>query len=176
MSINEIINWIIDVVRQHEICIFPIIFFLAFGESLVLFSLMLPATLILLALGIIIGESNIAFLPIFFLATAGAFLGDCVSYYIGHHYKHRVIDIWPLSSNPYLLTCGQTFFERWGVFSIFIGRFFGPLRAVMPLVSGICGMPQGYFQLANIASAIIWSFSILAPGVLGVKWLSLWLG
>ncbi len=102
--------------------------------------------------------------------------GDWLSYWIGYHYQDRVAHMWPLSRNPQLLARGHAFFERWGVLGIFIGRFFGPLRAVVPLVGGICGMPQRYFQLANVTSAMIWAFGILAPGAFGIKWLSQWLG
>lgn len=176
MSLNDVINWVSDVLRQHRGWAIFIIFFLAFSESLAFLSLLLPATVILLAFSTLIRETSIAFWLIWGAAAVGAFFGDWLSYWIGHHYQHRVVDMWPLSCNPQLLTRGHAFFESWGVLSIFIGRFFGPLRAIVPLVSGICGMPQGYFQLANITSAMVWAFSILAPGALGIKWLSQWLG
>jgi membrane protein DedA with SNARE-associated domain len=70
-----------------------------------------------------------------------------------------------------LLPRGQAFFETWGVLGVFLGRFFGPLRSVIPLVAGICAMPQLRFQLANIASALIWATGVLAPGAFAVKWL-----
>lgn len=86
-------------------------------------SLLLPATVILLALGALIGESGIAFWPIWAAAAAGAFFGDWLSYWIGYHYQDRVAHMWPLSRNPQLLARGHAFFERWGVLGIFIGRF-----------------------------------------------------
>ena len=61
---------------------------------------------------------------------------------------------------------GYRFFERWGILAVFIGRFFGPLRAVVPLVAGMMHMRQARFQLANVGSAIIWLPAILAPGYL----------
>lgn len=73
MSLNDVINWVSDVVRQHEGWAIPIIFFLAFGESLAFLSLLLPATVILLALGALIGESGIAFWPIWAAAASGRF-------------------------------------------------------------------------------------------------------
>ncbi len=126
MSLNDVINWVSDVVRQHEGWAIPIIFFLAFGESLAFLSLLLPATVILLALGALIGESGIAFWPIWAAAAVGAFFGDWLSYWIGYHYQDRVAHMWPLSRNPQLLARGHAFFERWGVLGIFIGRFFRP--------------------------------------------------
>ncbi|WP_127960245.1 DedA family protein [Serratia microhaemolytica] len=176
LSLSEIVLWVSDVVVQHQHWAPPIIFLLAFGESLAFLSLLLPATVILLALGALIGESGIAFWPIWLAAASGAFFGDWISYWVGYHYKQRVAEMWPLSRNPQLLQRGHAFFERWGVLGIFFGRFFGPLRAVVPLVGGICEMPQLRFQLANITSAMIWAFGILAPGVFGIQWLSGWFG
>lgn len=57
---------------------------------------------------------------------------------------------------------------------VFFGRFLGPLRASVPLVAGICEMPASTFQIANIASAIVWATGILAPGAFGLKWLQQW--
>ncbi|MDA5545419.1 DedA family protein [Yersinia rochesterensis] len=175
VTLNDVIAIVTDFVREHEAWAIPIVFILAFGESLAFLSLLLPATVILLGLGALIGESGISFWPIWAAAVAGAFFGDWLSYWIGDYYKDRVGTLWPLSRNPQLLVRGHAFFERWGFFGAFIGRFFGPLRAVVPLVAGICAMPRFYFQLANITSAIIWAFGILAPGAFGIQWLSHWI-
>lgn len=169
------IKFITDFVTDHQIWILPIVFFLSFGESLAFVSLLLPATIILLALGALIGEIGMSFLPIYAAAAVGAFLGDWLSYWIGARYKENVATVWPLSRYPHLLKRGHAFFERWGVLGVFMGRFFGPLRTIVPLVSGICSMPQYYFQLANITSALVWAFGVLAPGVFGIQWLSHWM-
>ncbi len=67
---------------------------------------------------------------------------------------------------------GEEFFKRWGVWSIFIGRFFGPLRAVIPLIAGTFEMPWLPFQIANWTSAFVWAFVLLAPGAAALKFLS----
>lgn len=175
MTLNDIVTYTTDFARAHEIWAIPLVFFLALGESLAFISLLLPATIILLAFGVLIGESGITFWPIWIAAAIGAFFGDWLSYWIGFHYKDRVNTLWPLSHHPHLLTRGRTFFERWGIFGVFIGRFFGPLRAVVPLIAGVCHMPQGYFQLANLISAFFWAFGILAPGAFGMQWLHEWM-
>jgi len=76
-----------------------------------------------------------------------------------------------LSRHPDLVPRGERFFRRWGTLGIFFGRFFGPLRAALPLVAGICAMPIVPFQIANVASAIVWATGILAPGVLLFGWI-----
>ncbi|MFZ4834969.1 DedA family protein [Rouxiella sp. Mn2063] len=174
MTLNDIIHYTTEFVRQHQSWAVPIAFVLAFGESLAFLSLLLPATVILLGLGALIGESGIPFWPVWAGAAAGAFFGDWLSYWVGVHYKDRVHGFWPFTRHPQMLDRGHRFFERWGIAGAFIGRFFGPLRAVVPLVAGICEMPQRYFQLANVASALLWAFGVLAPGAFGIQWLSRW--
>lgn len=174
MTVNEILDYTTTFIRAHQGWAAPIVFVLAFGESLAFLSLLLPATFILLGLGALIGETGIPFWPIWAAAAAGAFLGDWLSYWVGSHYQDRVGNFWPFSRHPQMLVRGHAFFDKWGMPGAFIGRFFGPLRAVVPLVAGICGMPQKYFQIANITSALIWAFGILAPGAFGIQWLSRW--
>jgi membrane protein DedA with SNARE-associated domain len=157
-------------VQQHESWAAPIVFVLAFGESLAFISLLLPATVILFGVGGLIGASGIGFWEIWIAAAAGAAAGDWLSYWFGYHYKHDIARIWPLSRHPDLVPRGERFFRRWGTLGIFLGRFFGPLRAALPLVAGICAMPIVPFQIANVASAIVWATGILAPGVLLFGW------
>ena len=57
--------------------------------------------------------------------------------------------IWPLSRHPDLIPKGEAFMKKWGALGIFIGRFFGPLRASVPLIAGIFEMPFWRFQIAN---------------------------
>jgi membrane protein DedA with SNARE-associated domain len=72
--------------------------------------------------------------------------------------------MWPLSRYPGILLRGEAFVQKWGVPSIFIGRFFGPLRASVPLAAGIFEMAFWPFQIANFTSALVWSAVLLLSG------------
>lgn len=61
MTVQDIIHTITLFVKEHEIWAVPIVFLLAFGESLAFISLLIPATVILLGLGALIGESGLLF-------------------------------------------------------------------------------------------------------------------
>ncbi|MDT3377539.1 DedA family protein [Labrys neptuniae] len=171
MTIADISQPIIAFVRAHEGWGTLVVLLLAFGESLAFISLLLPATVILLGIGFLIGESGMSLWPFWAAAALGAFLGDWLSYWIGLKLEHRVAHYWPLTRYPDLLPRGHRFFEKWGALGVFFGRFLGPLRASVPLVAGICEMPALSFQLVNAASAVIWAFGVLAPGALGLNWL-----
>ena len=170
-AIGNLYDTVLLFIRTHESWAAPVVFVLAFGESLAFISLLLPATAILFGIGGMIGASGIGFWPIWLAATVGAVLGDWLSYWFGYHYKHGIAGFWPLSRHPDLLPRGEAFFRRWGTAGIFLGRFFGPLRSAVPLAAGICAMPLVPFQIANVASALVWSTGILTPGVIGVRWL-----
>ncbi|MER8791832.1 DedA family protein [Mesorhizobium sp. M0983] len=174
MSLDEITQATIAFMRAHQAWGVPLVLLLAFGESLAFISLLLPATVILVGVGFLIGESGIAFWPLWLAAIVGAAVGDWLSFWIGTRLGDRVSHYWPLSRYPNVIPRGHLFFERWGVAGVFFGRFFGPLRASVPLVAGICEMPVLTFQIVNVASAILWATGILAPGAFGLKWLQQW--
>ncbi len=142
----------------------PIMFVLAFGESLAFISLLIPAWGALVALGALVGPSGISFWPVWVAASLGAALGDWLSYWIGLKLEYRVQNIWPLSRYPDMIPRGEAFVKKWGAPGIFIGRFFGPLRAVVPLIAGIFEMPFWRFQMANFSSAFVWAAVLLTLG------------
>jgi membrane protein DedA with SNARE-associated domain len=164
MTIETLLHQAVDFVRVHEAWAAPIVFALAFGESLAFISLLVPAWGALVAIGALIGPSGISFWPVWIAGALGAALGDWLSYWIGVKFQYGIARVWPLSRHPELIPRGEAFIRKWGVLGIFIGRFFGPLRAAVPLVAGIFAMPNWSFQLANFSSAFLWSAVLLTLG------------
>jgi membrane protein DedA with SNARE-associated domain len=160
---------IVEFVKLHEAWAAPIVFLLAFGESLAFISLLLPAWAALVGIGVLISQGGLNFWPIWVAGSLGAALGDWLSYWIGIKLGPPVAHIWPLSRHPELLPKGEAFVKRWGVLAIFIGRFFGPLRASVPLVAGIFRMPFWPFQTANFTSAFLWAAVLLTMGDVAAK-------
>jgi membrane protein DedA with SNARE-associated domain len=155
---------VITFVQANRAWAAPIVFILAFGESLAFISLFLPFWAMLVGIGTLITVSGLDFWSIWIAASMGAALGDWLSYWLGSHFQYRVAGWWPLSKYPALLPKGETFFRRWGWIAVVGGRFSGPLRATVPLVAGITRMPLVPFQLANFGSAFLWAAVLLLPG------------
>jgi len=162
---------VVEFVRANQGWAPLIVGLLAFGESLAFISLLIPATVALVGIGALVGASGISFFPIWLAAGIGAALGDWVSYWVGLKFEDPVAKVWPLSRYPDLVPSGHAFVEKYGIYAVFIGRFFGPFRAVVPLVAGILEMPFWPFQVANFTSAFLWATVLLAPGWLGLKML-----
>ena len=171
---EDLTRTLAEFVRDHQGWAAPIVLVLAFAESLAFISLLVPAWGALVAIGALIGVTGISFWPIWIAGGIGAGLGDWVSYWFGFKYKEHVAQMWPLSRYPDILPRGEEFVKKWGVPSIFIGRFFGPLRASVPLAAGIFEMPYWRFQVGNFVSALVWSAVLLLFGVVlaqGADWL-----
>jgi len=166
--LEQYVTPVVEFVRLHYLWAAPAAFALAFAESLAFISLLVPAWGALVAMGGLVGAGAIDFVPVWIAGSLGAALGDWVSYWFGYHYKERVHHMWPLSRHRDMLRKGEAFFRKWGALGIVAGRFFGPLRATVPLAAGIFEMPWAAFQLANFLSAFLWAGVLLAPGAIGV--------
>jgi len=165
MDLEAVKALLINFLKSHQIWAPVIVGLLAFGESLAIISILIPATVLLLGVGYLIAEGGLSFFPVWMGAAAGAYLGDSLSYFIGFYYKKKIFRIWPLYLFPQTIFKGRRFFRRYGLVSIFLGRFFGPVRAIIPLIAGVFQMPWTIFQISNLTSAFIWSLMLLAPGM-----------
>jgi len=142
------------------------IFLVACLESLAIIGIIIPGVTLLFAIGVIISTGAMPFTTACIWAIAGAITGDGLSYWLGHKYAEKMPTIWPFKQHPKQLQSGIEFFHNNGIKSIVIGRFFGPLRAIVPLVAGMLKMPAKQFFIANILSAFLWAPIYLLPGML----------
>jgi len=161
---EELAQPLLDFIRAHSDWAAVVMFVTAFGESFAFLSLLFPGTTVLIAAGTLMSAGTLPYGPVLVGAIVGAVLGDSVSYWIGRRFGGAIAGLWPFSRNPELLPRGIRFFERHGGKSVFIGRFFGPIRAVIPLAAGIMRMPRGRFWVANVTSAIVWAPMLLLVG------------
>lgn len=156
-------------IQSHHAWAGPLLALVTFGESLVFVGFMIPATALLLLAGTLIGSGVLAAGPLLLWLIAGAIVGDAVSYWLGKWIGPALIQRWPLNRHRRSVARARLFFMRYGFVSIFLGRFLGPIRSTIPTVAGMMRMRQWAFQLANVASAVIWVFAMLAPGYLAAR-------
>lgn len=167
----DAVSWSISFVQHHEGWGVALVFLLAFCESFAFVSLFVPATGILIGVGGLIVVYDLKFWPIWIAAVLGAIAGDWLSYDLTLRMRGHVERTRLFASHPELIARGVQLFDRWGIFAVFVGRFFGPLRAVVPIVAGMYRMPWLKFQIANVASAVLWAFGVLTPGLVVMRWL-----
>ena len=163
-SMEDIAQPLLDFIRQHQSWAIAVMFITGFVESSAFVSLAFPGATLLITAGTLIKTGTLAYRPVIVGAILGAALGYWVSYWIGRRFGGGVARLWPFSRNLELLPVGIRFFERHGGKSVFIGRFYGPIRAVIPLAAGIMRMPRGRFWVADIASALVWAPMLVLAG------------
>ena len=176
MDFDALVTATTAFVQAHQAWAGPIVAILAFCELLAFVSLLVPATVILIAIGALLGASGLGiwsatFWIVCLCGALGAVMGDWLSYEVGRYYHVGIKRVWPLNRGPQLVAKAESFIQRWGVWGVFLGRFSGPLRALVPIVAGIFDMPRLRFQAANVASGAVWSFGLLAPGAGALEWL-----
>ena len=159
---QDLLNWL----NAHPGWGFATVLLVAFFESLVLIGILLPGMFILFGVGALIGLGVLELVPVWIAATAGAFLGDTLSYALGYRFKTHLVDIWPFSRYPAMIDRGKAFFHRHGVKSVVAGRFIGPLRPVIPAVGGMLGMKPARFLPVDLTACVIWAPAFLLPGML----------
>ena len=141
-----------------------IIFAVAMCESLLVVGVLVPGALIMLAFGALIAMGAIGLWSTLLWAIAGAIVGDGISFWIGYYFKDRLKTAWPFNKHPQMLARGEAFFLKHGGKSVVLGRFVGPVRAVIPTVAGIMGMTPRRFTIINVLSAIAWAPTYILPG------------
>lgn len=166
---EQIVNEITLFINSNQEWAAFILGLLAMGESLLVVGIAIPATAVMLVVGGLIGNGTLDAGPVVFWGIVGAVVGDAISYYIGRLLGPKIIHRWPLNKQRRAVARARHFFYRYGILSIFAGRFLGPLRAILPTVAGVMKMRHRRFQVANVLSAIVWIPVMLLPGYLTGK-------
>lgn len=160
--VNDARIWVTDTARAYPYWCFPIAFGVAFSESFAGISVLVPGFALLIALGGVIGATDIALLPAVSGAALGAICGDLISWWLGWRYHHQILHLWPFHKFEAQIEKALHFFHRWGAWAVFFGRFLGPLRATVPLVAGMSELEFRPFMIASVTSALIWATALLA--------------
>src|SRR3546814_37958 len=163
---DQYIEYASTFIQAHQEWAGLILGLLTMGESLLIVGLAIPSTALLLLVGGLVGGGSLNPLPIIVWGVAGAVVGDAISYYIGRLLGPKIVRSWPLNKQRRAVARARYFFYKYGVLTIFAGRFLGPLRSVVPSVAGVMRMPHLRFQIANILSAALWVPLMLLPGYL----------
>ncbi|CAN7394252.1 DedA family protein [Phenylobacterium sp. LjRoot164] len=141
-------------------------------ESLALIGAFIPATALMVMAGGLIAAGVLDPVEVVLWCVAGAIIGDAVSFELGRRLGPRALRHPMFKGHRRKVARTRLFNRQYGAASIFIGRFFGPLRAFVPLVAGLLQMRRRTFQLANALSAVVWVLAILAPGYFAAKGLA----
>lgn len=156
--IDSLIEPTLAFIRDNKQYAFWIALIFAIGETTAFISILIPSTAVLLGVGALVATGELSLLPIWAGASIGAIIGSHVSYFIGWRYGAAMLRVWPLRDHPDLVEKGNTAFRTYGTIAVFVGHFFGPLRAVVFVMAGISRIPLHLFVPVNSVGAVAWAF------------------
>ena len=140
------------------------LFLVACLECLAIVGLIMPGTVMIFAIAVLAGSGVLSLGEALLLGFAGGLLGDLLSYGLGRRYHQAIRSIRVLRNHPEWLMRAEIYFERYGIASLLVGRFIGPLRPMLPLTAGMLDMPFGRFFLVSVVASAGWSMAYLLPG------------
>ncbi|MBU0901588.1 MULTISPECIES: bifunctional DedA family/phosphatase PAP2 family protein [Pseudomonas] len=140
------------------------IFLLACLECLAIVGLLVPGTVLLFAVAALAGNGALGLSETLLLAFFGGMLGDCLSYALGRYFHQDIGRLPVLRNNPQWLSSAHGYFLRYGVTSLLIGRFIGPLRPMLPMIAGMFDMPFARFFIVSLLAGVGWSVAYMLPG------------
>lgn len=133
-------------------------------ECLAVVGLIVPGTVMVFAIAVLAGNGVLTLGETLVLGFIGGLLGDLLSYALGRRYHQSIRSLRGLRDHPEWLLRAEHYFQRYGVASLLVGRFIGPLRPMLPMTAGMLDMPFGRFLLVSLCAAAGWSMAYLLPG------------
>ena len=156
---NEVILWLKDNPEWIALGVFGA----AFIESFALIGVIIPGV-VLLAVISGMAASTLSVFELVLIAYVASFLADILSFLLGTGISKSIDKLWPFNKYPDLLVLGRRFVKRFGILGVFIGKFIGPIRPLLPLTTGSLGMNFKYFLTVEVFSSFLWALLYTVPG------------
>jgi membrane protein DedA with SNARE-associated domain len=157
---------LVDFVHAHSQYTHIAIFLLALSEAIPVVGTVVPGSTLIVGISALATSANANPWLLLIAATAGAIVGDGLSFWLGQRYHREILNSWPLNKYPYLTARSERLIIEYGAASVFFARFATVVRAFVPLVAGILRMSPLQFYAANVLSALAWAPAHIFPGVL----------
>ncbi|NPV52654.1 MAG: DedA family protein [Firmicutes bacterium] len=140
----------------------------------------IPLEIVFLGAGYFIQSGRMSFLLAVVAAASGNIAGNIIGYFVGAagrnlviarddedevrararegNYKHRFRFLRSRFIRSRDLVMIKRWFEKYGAFTVFISRWFGPIRTPAILAAGFIGLDMRKYLAASIMAASTWCF------------------
>lgn len=167
------LHYILDLCARLGHWSYLVIFVAATLECAAFLGVLIPGESLMLAAGFFAQQGLLEPDAVMVVGILGAILGDNIGYRLGCHLGRE----WLLRHGgrfglkPERLNRAEVFFARHGDKAVFVGRFLGFARALVPFVAGTSRMPYRQFLVYNAAGAVLWTMGCVLLGYfLGASW------
>lgn len=162
-------RYLASAVQHYPVWIYGLLFLVIFIETGVIVFPFLPGDSLLFAVGTLAASGALNLWNAFFLLAIAAILGDSVNYWVGHHFRHRVLHYF-VQKNFFLnvrhLRATEEFYHHHGNKTIILARFVPIIRTLAPFVAGVGQMRYLTFFVYNVLGGIAWTGLFIFGGYL----------
>ena len=141
--------------------IFPIVFL----EMGVFFCFFLPGDSLLLAAGALAAKGVFSLSILLIGISVLAILAYSLNYSVGRYFTNW---IWNLPDRfcykRKYLERTKEFYDKYGAWTIVVGRFIPVVRTFAPLLAGLVRMPVGHFTAVNALGGLVWGMGVVLAG------------
>jgi membrane-associated protein len=145
---------------------------LACLESAAFVGLLVPGETVMLVAGVLASFGRVDLVGMVLVASAGAVAGDQIGYAIGRasgpSLRSGRFGRW---IGPDRWDAAEDLVARRGGLAVFVARWIGVLRAVVPAAAGAVGVPRPLFLAWNAVGGVLWATTVIGAGFLaGASW------
>ena len=123
----------------------------------------LPGETTLIAAALLASQGHLRLEFVIGAAAAGAIIGDSIGYYIGRRAGRGLFERLGRRFHHFSedrILRAEKYFQRYGVWTVFFGRFVALLRIFAGPMAGMLRMPYPRFLAANAGGGIAWATTI----------------
>ena len=152
---------------QYGPWLYGILFVVIFAETGLVVFPFLPGDSLLFISGTVVASARLNVHVLVAVLSVAAILGDSVNYaigrYVGPKAYSRTDSRWFKQEH---LRQTQAFYDKYGGFTIIIGRFVPIVRTFAPFLAGVAQMSYPRFLAYNVVGGIVWIASLVYAGYL----------
>src|SRR3954462_5436322 len=132
---------------------------LILGESA---GLPLPGETALITAGGLVAAGHLSLPLVILVGALAAIAGDTIGYWLGRRGGRALLlrDGFGASHRRHAVARADRFFARYGMATVFFGRWVPGVRIVAAVVAGAARMPWPRFAVANAAGALAWAATV----------------
>jgi membrane protein DedA with SNARE-associated domain len=128
----------------------------------------LPGETVLLVGAVLAAQGRLNPVAVAAVGWVAAFAGPNIGYWLGRHFGERLLASRLVRRfyEPHHVARAERFFERHGIWAVFVSRFVAFLRIVAGPLAGIHRMRFSLFLAANVVGGALWVAVVVSVGLL----------
>jgi len=156
---------------EHSVLVFVVLFAIIFAETGLIICPFLPGDSILFIAGTVAASGGMNVHVLAVVLAIAAVLGDSVNYGFGHFLGPMAFErphkgIIGRALKPEYLAKTQHYYDKYGGFTIIIGRFIPIVRTFAPFLAGVAQMSYHRFLSYNVVGGVLWIYGFIYSGFL----------